>query len=226
MFVADPGWSAEDRRQSGVRENVGCGALQRRLGPHGSAHLLVYAHVGWLLPHHSRLWSAAWERVAELWSSLPTGKQIIFPLRSSWKSSFITDSLCSCFWQRIGHGDKNHTDADRSPVFIQFIDCVWQLTRQVSDTYWVKVLKCLGKGSFKDCNQAVFCFVFFKFKFPAAFEFNEYFLVTILDHLYSCLFGTFLCNSEQQRLKEVSSFGFSVFYDFFPPLIIVLLGII
>ncbi|KAG7223264.1 hypothetical protein INR49_015620 [Caranx melampygus] len=38
--------------------------------------------------------------------------------------------------------------------------------------------------------------------FPAAFEFNEYFLVTILDHLYSCLFGTFLCNSEQQRMKE------------------------
>uniref|UniRef100_A0A3B3WC87 Phosphatidylinositol-3,5-bisphosphate 3-phosphatase MTMR2 n=1 Tax=Poecilia mexicana TaxID=48701 RepID=A0A3B3WC87_9TELE len=72
------------------------------------------------------------------------------------------------FQQRIGHGDKNHSDADRSPVFIQFIDCVWQLTRQ----------------------------------FPAAFEFNEYFLVTILDHLYSCLFGTFLCNSEQQRLKE------------------------
>uniref|UniRef100_A0A7N6AHK0 Phosphatidylinositol-3,5-bisphosphate 3-phosphatase MTMR2 n=1 Tax=Anabas testudineus TaxID=64144 RepID=A0A7N6AHK0_ANATE len=67
------------------------------------------------------------------------------------------------FQLRIGHGDKNHTDADRSPVFIQFIDCVWQLTRQ----------------------------------FPAAFEFNEYFLVTILDHLYSCLFGTFLCNSEQ-----------------------------
>uniref|UniRef100_A0A6Q2Z0A7 phosphatidylinositol-3,5-bisphosphate 3-phosphatase n=1 Tax=Esox lucius TaxID=8010 RepID=A0A6Q2Z0A7_ESOLU len=38
--------------------------------------------------------------------------------------------------------------------------------------------------------------------FPAAFEFNEYFLVTTLDHLYSCLFGTFLCNSEQQRVKE------------------------
>lgn len=47
------------------------------------------------------------------------------------------------------------------------------------------------------------------FKFPAAFEFNDYFLVTILDHLYSCLFGTFLCNSEQQRLKEVRSFYLS-----------------
>ncbi|KAI1903163.1 hypothetical protein AGOR_G00024380 [Albula goreensis] len=72
------------------------------------------------------------------------------------------------FQLRIGHGDKNHTDADRSPVFVQFIDCVWQMTRQ----------------------------------FPAAFEFNEYFLITILDHLYSCLFGTFLCNSEQQRVKD------------------------
>ncbi|XP_005667319.1 myotubularin-related protein 2 isoform X2 [Sus scrofa] len=72
------------------------------------------------------------------------------------------------FQLRLGHGDKNHADADRSPVFLQFIDCVWQMTRQ----------------------------------FPTAFEFNEYFLVTILDHLYSCLFGTFLCNSEQQRGKE------------------------
>uniref|UniRef100_A0A8C9VM26 Phosphatidylinositol-3,5-bisphosphate 3-phosphatase MTMR2 n=1 Tax=Scleropages formosus TaxID=113540 RepID=A0A8C9VM26_SCLFO len=72
------------------------------------------------------------------------------------------------FQARSGHGDRNHTDADRSPVFLQFIDCVWQMTRQ----------------------------------FPAAFEFNEYFLITILDHLYSCLFGTFLCNSELQRVKE------------------------
>uniref|UniRef100_A0A5F8G7P3 Phosphatidylinositol-3,5-bisphosphate 3-phosphatase MTMR2 n=1 Tax=Monodelphis domestica TaxID=13616 RepID=A0A5F8G7P3_MONDO len=72
------------------------------------------------------------------------------------------------FQLRIGHGDKNHADADRSPVFLQFIDCVWQMTRQ----------------------------------FPTAFEFNEYFLITILDHLYSCLFGTFLCSSEQQRGKE------------------------
>lgn len=35
-------------------------------------------------------------------------------------------------FQRVGHGDKNHADADRSPVFLQFIDCVWQMTRQVN----------------------------------------------------------------------------------------------
>ncbi|XP_028401912.1 myotubularin-related protein 2-like [Dendronephthya gigantea] len=72
------------------------------------------------------------------------------------------------FAQRIGHGDKNYSDDQRSPVFVQFIDCVWQITRQ----------------------------------FPCAFEFNEQFLITILDHLYSCLFGTFLCNTDSQREKE------------------------
>ncbi|KAL4230478.1 Myotubularin-related protein 2 [Mactra antiquata] len=72
------------------------------------------------------------------------------------------------FAQRVGHGEDKHSDADRSPVFLQLIDCVWQITKQ----------------------------------FPNAFEFNEHFLITILDHLYSCLFGTFLCNTEQQRLKE------------------------
>ncbi|CAJ0921526.1 unnamed protein product [Ranitomeya imitator] len=72
------------------------------------------------------------------------------------------------FFLRVGHGNKNHPDADRSPVFLQFMDCVWQMTRQ----------------------------------FPHAFEFNEHFLLTILDHLYSCLFGTFLCDGEQQRVEE------------------------
>ncbi|CAG9817959.1 unnamed protein product [Phaedon cochleariae] len=72
------------------------------------------------------------------------------------------------FQQRIGHGDDHHSDADRSPIFLQFIDCVWQITQQ----------------------------------FPNAFEFNDYFLITILDHLYSCRFGTFLCNSERERVQE------------------------
>ncbi|XP_070552513.1 phosphatidylinositol-3,5-bisphosphate 3-phosphatase MTMR2-like isoform X2 [Ptychodera flava] len=39
-------------------------------------------------------------------------------------------------------------------------------------------------------------------QFPSAFEFNENFLITILDHLYSCLFGTFLFNCDKERSKE------------------------
>lgn len=72
------------------------------------------------------------------------------------------------FLLRLGHGCDRHSDTDRSPVFLQFIDCVWQILQQ----------------------------------FPNAFEFNENFLLTILDHTYSCLFGTFLCNFEQQRARE------------------------
>lgn len=68
----------------------------------------------------------------------------------------------------MGHGDDHHSDADRSPVFLQFVDCVWQITQQ----------------------------------FPNAFEFNEHFLITILDHLYSCRFGTFLFNTERERVLE------------------------
>ncbi|GAB6027302.1 Myotubularin- protein 2 [Chamberlinius hualienensis] len=36
------------------------------------------------------------------------------------------------FAHRVGHGDERHSDPDRSPVFLQFIDCVWQMTQQVS----------------------------------------------------------------------------------------------
>ena len=39
-------------------------------------------------------------------------------------------------------------------------------------------------------------------QFPNAFEFNEYLLCVVLDHLYSCLFGTFLCNSDKERKDQ------------------------
>lgn len=68
----------------------------------------------------------------------------------------------------------------------------------------------MGMNMLKKCPND-FVFVIFNLQFPTAFEFNEYFLITILDHLYSCLFGTFLCNSEHQRGKEVK-------YEPWPPL--------
>jgi len=72
------------------------------------------------------------------------------------------------FAHRVGHGNEHHSDADRSPVFLQFIDCVWQLTQQ----------------------------------FPTAFEFNETFLLSILDHLYTCRFGTFLFNTYDMKTSK------------------------
>ncbi|XP_066508495.1 myotubularin-related protein 3 isoform X2 [Hoplias malabaricus] len=36
-------------------------------------------------------------------------------------------------------------------------------------------------------------------QFPCSFQFNEAFLVKLVQHTYSCLFGTFLCNSVKDR---------------------------
>ena len=58
---------------------------------------------------------------------------------------------------------------------------------------------------------------FFDLQFPTAFEFNESMLITILDHLYSCLYGTFIGNSEQTRVREVN--GISYLFSFVDVLI-------
>lgn len=54
---------------------------------------------------------------------------------------------------------------ETSPVFHQFLDCVYQMLVQ----------------------------------HPNRFEFNELYLRSIFEHLYSCQFGTFLFNSERDR---------------------------
>lgn len=40
-------------------------------------------------------------------------------------------------------------------------------------------------------------------RYPKAFEFNTYFLRVINNHLFSCCFGTFLFNSEGERLGMI-----------------------
>ncbi|KAL0491687.1 myotubularin [Acrasis kona] len=55
--------------------------------------------------------------------------------------------------------------SESSPIFVQFVDCVFQVWQQC----------------------------------PSYFEFNELFLITLLDHSYSCLYGNFLYNCERER---------------------------
>uniref|UniRef100_K3W822 phosphatidylinositol-3,5-bisphosphate 3-phosphatase n=1 Tax=Globisporangium ultimum (strain ATCC 200006 / CBS 805.95 / DAOM BR144) TaxID=431595 RepID=K3W822_GLOUD len=74
------------------------------------------------------------------------------------------------FRDRTGHGLSN-ASSEISPVFLQWIDCVWQMMTQ----------------------------------FPSSFQFNERYLILILDHLYSCRFGTFLYNSQRARVEEESN---------------------
>lgn len=44
---------------------------------------------------------------------------------------FVATPLLIVFFQRVGHGEDKHGDGERSPIFVQFIDCVWQLFNQV-----------------------------------------------------------------------------------------------
>lgn len=79
------------------------------------------------------------------------------------------------FQLRHGHGlarGQQGRDDQRSPIFLQFLDCVWQLVHL----------------------------------FPSAFEFNSRYLMCIVDNVYSCRFGTLLCNCELERKEaELSS---------------------
>jgi len=82
------------------------------------------------------------------------------------------------FHLRTAHGESremmnNTASSQTSPIFVQYLDCVWQLVQQ----------------------------------YPDYFEFKENFLVEIADHIYSCRFGTFLCDTERDRGKTIFPFA-------------------
>ncbi|CAI8055566.1 Myotubularin-related protein 2 [Geodia barretti] len=78
-------------------------------------------------------------------------------------------------WLWFGHPfESRHTRhgrvKDDGPVFLQWVDCVWQV--------------------FHQC--------------PSAFEFNEKFLMVMVESSYSGQFGSFLLNNEQERHKTLA----------------------
>lgn len=75
------------------------------------------------------------------------------------------------FEDRLGHASIEHASKERSPIFVQWIDCVYQLIAQ----------------------------------FPTAFEFNEHFIITLIDAVLSLQYGTFLCDSERHRVVAMLS---------------------
>jgi myotubularin-related protein 1/2 len=115
--------------------------------------------------------SDGWDRTPQL---VALAQLILDPFYRSIRgfASLVEKEWCLFghkFADRIGVG-KDITDQpnERSPVMLQFLDCVWQMTRQ----------------------------------FPTCFEFNEKFLLHISDSLISGLYGTFLYNSERERVLD------------------------
>ncbi|KAG5673821.1 hypothetical protein PVAND_003835 [Polypedilum vanderplanki] len=72
------------------------------------------------------------------------------------------------FGDRVGHGVGSDDTNERCPVFLQWIDCVYQIHNQ----------------------------------FPCSFEFTTSYLIKLAQHVHSCLFGTFLCNTLKERIEN------------------------
>ena len=72
------------------------------------------------------------------------------------------------FDRRYGHASSDLSDTQRSPVFLQFLDTVYQLTEQ----------------------------------FPSQFEFSEKLLLDLAEWAWAGRFGTFMCNSHAERVRN------------------------
>ncbi|XP_076869437.1 phosphatidylinositol-3,5-bisphosphate 3-phosphatase MTMR6 isoform X2 [Brachyhypopomus gauderio] len=116
--------------------------------------------------------SDGWDRTAQVCS---LGALLMDPYYRTLKGFMV---LIEKDWISFGHKFADRCDQldgdprEVSPVFTQFLDCVWQLMEQ----------------------------------FPQDFEFSEWFLIQLHEHVHSCQFGNFLGNSQRQReelqLKE------------------------
>ncbi len=102
------------------------------------------------------------------------------------------------FEQRYGHGDRHYDDNNRSPIFPQFIDVVWQLCQQFPTCIAPFIFYCERRGVLESFVQHLILR-----NISTGFEFNDSMLVVVLDGLYSCQFGTFLCDTEKERTKAL-----------------------
>lgn len=112
--------------------------------------------------------SDGWDRTAQICS---LAEILLDPHYRTFQglASLIEKDWCSFgykFHDRCGFGRDGSVSKDElSPVFVQFLDVLYQLLVQ----------------------------------FPRSFEYSEQLLVFLADHLHSCLFGTFLGNSDLER---------------------------
>jgi len=118
--------------------------------------------------------SHGWDRTSQVCSLTQIFLDPYFRTRAGFSCLVEKDFLAlgHPFHTRCGHGEgrggdgsSSQSDGDFSPIFIQFLDCVFQILNQ----------------------------------YPDYFEFNAKYLLLLSEHVYSCRFGTLLCDTERER---------------------------
>ena len=121
-----------------------------------------------VLTHYSK----SWDRTPQL---VATSQVLLDPYYRTFMGFAV---LVEKDWLSFGHQfakrsgmtpKKNEGESERSPIFLQFLDIIYQLMIQ----------------------------------FPTEFEFNVDYLLFIAKHYNVNLFGTFMFNNEEERLKII-----------------------
>nr|CAD2135373.1 unnamed protein product [Meloidogyne enterolobii] len=123
----------QKRFQQTLEETKWLAHLQTILDAGALAAREIYLHKNSVLVHCSD----GWDRTAQI-TSLTMLQLDPYYRTIEGFSVLIEKEWCSFghkFAHRIGHGQDKPEDKERSPIFVQFIDCVWQLYNQFTSAF-------------------------------------------------------------------------------------------
>eukprot|EP01132_Coremiostelium_polycephalum_P008525 gene8525-10480_t len=111
-------------------------------------------------------------------------------------------------WLKYGHPFGKRSGNDLLQTRVRSPSCISPSLSSSSISSQLSSASSLTPNGAADEQLEQFSPIFMQFifiiwqiskEFPTQFEFNETYLITILDSIFSCRFGTFLCNNTQER---------------------------